>query len=171
VAHYYFDTDPLMRWAESLSTASSARSTSIGGTVEALIRDKHSDCAISEITLAEFHNHVYAYRRDSAAPHFDDAWVENVQPSLMRWIAAGQLMVLSQIPSAIEKAIIYVSAATREHRARFKTWDAVHLHYASNWARECGDVVIIVTNDPDFQAVLDIYPAFRRFVSLRDPTT
>lgn len=54
--HYYFDTDPLLRWAESQATAPEDRSIRIGAEVSRLIEDSNNVNVISEITLAEFQN-------------------------------------------------------------------------------------------------------------------
>jgi len=171
VTAYYFNTNPLVSWAESKAPSPDPRSSKIGRCVEQLVNDPASITAVSEITLVEFHNKLCDHWRASETPQYDSAWADSVQAELMRWIADGQLVVLNQPPKLIEKAIAYVTFATREHGRRLKAWDAVHLFHASDWARDQGQKVNLVTSDADFPSILDVYPEFKEFVNILDPAT
>jgi hypothetical protein len=166
----YFDTDPMMRWAESLVANPIDRSSKIGGVVVGLI-ESAAITAISQITLIELYNLICTYRRgtDASMAQYDDAWIARVEHQLMSWIAGHRLQVLPPSPKAFQEAIRLVVSATTEHGRKFKAWDALHLYEAAQWSRRVGAKVSLYTSDPDFSAFLGLYPAFAEFVTIVDP--
>ena len=86
----------------------------------------------------------------------------------MKWLAERKLTLMKTVPKAMEKAIHYVTSATRDQKPPLRAWDAVHLHYACHLARVRNEQVILVTSDGDFLRVLEEHPGFSRFVSLLD---
>lgn len=168
--YYYLDANPLISWAEAQQSKPDSRTTKIASFVDGLLQDPQAVTATSEIGLAEFYNKICTLCRDSAQPSYDAAWTLGIQTLLMEHLAAGRTIVLSPLPRAIETAITYVMTATREHGRALKAWDAAHLCYAATWSREVTTVVRLVTSDGGFESILQVYPAFTRFVSVVDPS-
>jgi len=168
---YYFDTNTLVYWAESRakSVCDTNVEMKIGTLVERLILDPSVRTAVSEITLAEFHDVICAKWRDGNRPELSEEWADEVESALMKWIEQSRLHVLPMPPKLIEKAMNYVMSVTREKQGGLRAWDAAHTNQAVEWARELGEVVIVVTRDGDFEKLLKIYPEFRRFVNLLNP--
>ena len=169
--HYYFDTNPLLRWAEARTAGRNARCQRIAAEVERLIDDTTNVKAISEITLAEFQNQLSTHERDNAEPSLDSSWHDQCLDTIMGWIVGGHLKVLEPPPNLIEKAMAYVRFATREKSRNFRAWDAAHLYQACHWARSIGTTVQLVTSDEDFRGILDDFPEFQRFVRIYNPDT
>lgn len=167
---YYFDTNTLIYWAEARGGGDSELKK-IGRRVEELVLDSSVRTAVSEITLAEFHDHICAMWRDGNRPELSETWANEVEGDLMRWIRQSLVDVLPLPPKLIEKAMAYVLFATREKQRGLRAWDAAHTYQAVEWARELGEVVVIVTRDRDFERLLEVYPEFRRFIALLDPAS
>lgn len=169
--HVYFDTNPLMRWAEAQVPAPEPRPAKIGLEVEKILGDSTNTCAVSEITLIEFFNNVCIYWRQNEPnkKQYNRAWVVAVQGAFMKWIAEGRLMVLPIYPRLFERAIIYVEAATAEHKSSLRSWDAAHLCSALEWAMALGERVQLVTNNGDMSKFIALYPEFSSSIELYDP--
>ncbi len=113
----------------------------------------------------EFHSNLCGHRRNNVHSDHDDAWFDDVRYILMGWIANGRLEVLAEESRTIETAMSYISLAQEEGK-RLKAWDAVHLCRATQWARDIGERVTVVTGDGDFEAFLSLFPTFREFVEV-----
>jgi hypothetical protein len=164
VSQHYLDANPLMRWAESKAASAAERSVTAGQRVEELIATE-TTAAISEVTLIEFHDNVSAYCRNNKPGDHDGEWLANVQSGLMRWIASGSLLVLAPFPRMFETAMSYITLAQGHDRA-LRAWDAVHLCRATEWARETGVRVTIVTGDADFEEFLELFPKLGDFIEI-----
>jgi len=172
-AAYYLDANTMIAWAESKAKRVDPRAATIGARLEQMIDDSNATVALSEVTLGEFQSHMCIHWRNSHPDfrRYNAAWFENVQGLWMRWVHDGHLIVLDAPPRALEKALVYVTSATREHKRNFRIWDAMHLGYASHWARTLGEKVHLVTSDNDFSKFTDVFPAFKNFVELLDLST
>jgi hypothetical protein len=62
-----------------------------------------------------------------------------------------------------ETAMSYITLARGEGRA-LRAWGAVHLCRATEWARETGEIVTILTGDADFGEFLELFPKLRDFI-------
>jgi len=164
VSQHYLDANPLMRWAEAQASSADQRSITTGQRVDELINGD-TLVAISEVTLIEFHDNVSAYRRNNKPGDHDDAWLSQVQTEVMRWVASGRLGVLAPFPRMFETAMSYITLARGEGRA-LRAWDAVHLCRATEWARETGQRVTILTGDADFGEFLELFPKLHDFVEV-----
>jgi hypothetical protein len=164
LSQHYLDTNPLMRWAESQAASADERNTMAGQRVEELIHSE-ATAAISEITLIEFHDNVCTYCRKNKPGDHDTAWLSKVQHALMTWIADGSLLVLPPFPRMHEMAISYITLALSQGEP-LHAWDAVHLCRATEWARETGGRVTIVTGDADFETFLRLFPKLGDFIDL-----
>lgn len=164
MSQHYCDANPLMRWAEAQASSADERSLAAARRVNELINGD-TPVAISEVTLIEFHNNVCIYRRNNKLGDHDDAWLDQVQTEVMRWIAGGQLTVLAPVPHMFETAMSYITLAQNEGRA-LRAWDATHLCRATEWARETGRMVTILTGDPDFGEFLKLFPKFCDFIEI-----
>jgi hypothetical protein len=161
---HYFDANPLMRWAEAQAASGDDRSITAAARVEEVLV-AGEEIAISEVTLIEYHDNVTAYRRNNKPGDHDDDWLERVQMQPMRWVADGQLHVLTPFPRMFETAMSYITLSHRQGRA-LRAWDAVHLCRATEWARETEGQVTILTGDSDFEAFLELFPKLRDFVAV-----
>ena len=164
---FYLDTNPLMRWAETLAPGSSTRACVIGQRVHDLIGSP-AHVAVSEVTIAELLSNVHTYLRSSEKVEYDDAWMSDVYDRFMAWIGGRHIDVLPTPPHAYRSAITYLEMATREHGRALKAWDAVHIAIATQWARDSSHTVEIVTSDGSFLGFLEVFPAFREFISVVD---
>ncbi len=162
--HYYLDTNPLMRWAESRAESAEGRSIAAGMRVDELINGD-TIVAISEITLIEFHDCACTYCRNNKPGDHDEAWLNGVQRETMTWIADGRLSVLTSLPRMFETAMSYITLALSRGE-RLHAWDAVHIGRATEWARETGAKVTIVTGDPDFQTFVRLFPQLQEFIDI-----
>jgi hypothetical protein len=153
-----------MRWAESEAASAVQRSITAGKRVKELIASD-ATTAISEVTLIELHDNVSAYRRNNQRGDHDGAWLAGVRSELMKWIANGNLLVLAPFPRMFETAMSYITLAQGHGRA-LRAWDAVHLCRATEWARETGVRVNIVTGDADFGEFLELFPILGDFVEI-----
>jgi hypothetical protein len=88
----------------------------------------------------------------------------------MRWIADGQLQVLTPFPRMFETAMSYITLSHRQGRA-LRAWDAVHLCPATEWAREAATQVTILTGDSDFEEFLKLFPKIARLRRSRNDRT
>jgi hypothetical protein len=88
----------------------------------------------------------------------------------MQWIAQGRLTVLAPFPRMFETARSYITLAHGQGRA-LRAWDAVHLCRATEWARETGQMVSILTGDTDFGEFLELFPKLRDFVEVESIST
>jgi hypothetical protein len=161
---HYFDANPLMRWAEAQAASGDQRSIAAARRVDELVGGG-TLVAISEITLIEFHDNVCAYRRNNKPGDHDDAWLSKVQAEVMRWVANGRLGVLAPFPRMFETAMSYITLAQDQGRS-LRAWDAVHLCRATEWARETGQMVTILTGDADFGEFLELFSKFRDFIEI-----
>jgi len=153
-----------MRWAEAQASSADQRSLIAAKRVEELINGA-TLAAISEVTLIEFHTNVCIFRRHNKPGDHDDAWLERVQTEVMRWIANGDLTVLAPTPRMFETAMSYITLAQSKGRS-LRAMDAAHLCRATEWARETGQMVTVLTGDPDFGDFLMLFPRFRDFIEI-----
>ena len=153
-----------MRWAESEAASATERSITAGKRVEELIAGD-TTVAISEVTLIEFHDNVSVYCRNNKPGDHDAAWLAKVQSGMMRWISDRSLLVLAPFPRMFETAMSYITLAQGNGRA-LHAWDAVHLCRATEWARETGEKVTIVTGDADFGEFLELFPRLGDFIEI-----
>jgi hypothetical protein len=153
-----------MRWAEAQAASAVERSVKAAARVEELINGD-GVIAISEITLVEYHDNISAYRRNNKPGDHDDVWLAGVQSELMQWIADGRIQVLAPFPRMFETAMSYITLAHSRGRA-LRAWDAVHLCRATEWARETGVQVTILSGDSDFAEFLELFPKLCDFVDL-----
>ena len=161
---HYCDANPLMRWAEAQAASADQRSITAAERVIELVNGS-TLVAISEVTLIEFHDNVNAHRRNNKPGDHDDVWLDRVQIGVMRWIANGQVVVLAPFPRMFETARSYITLAQSKGRA-LRAWDAVHLCRATEWARETGQTVTILTGDADFGKFLELFPKLRDFIEI-----
>jgi hypothetical protein len=168
----YLDANPLMRIAESDGAPPEHRSLRIEANVTPLIESADIVTAISQVSILEVHTNACKYVRQTEADfqRYDDAWLDRTMSQLMEWISGGSLIVRQAPPNVMLKAIAIVERATREARRNLRSWDAVHLIYACQWAREEGRQVELVSNNGDFRAFLDTFPEFASLVNLVDPS-
>lgn len=164
MALYYFDTNPLMRWAEAQSQWADSRNRTAAQRVEELVQGQEQ-LAMSEVTLIEYHDRICRHKRDSKLSEYDAAWLGSVQAGVMQWVAAGRLTILEPTPRMFETAMFYISLAQTQERS-LKAWDAAHLCRAMEWAREAEERVTILTGDGDLRALLDLFPKFRDYVDI-----
>lgn len=167
--YYYFDTCPLLRWAERRAGDTQSRCVSIAEETESIINSTENISAISEITLIEFHNYLCIWERDTAKASYTQQWADDTWLALMQWIMDDRLIVKNQPPKLVESALTYIKYATREKGRGFKAWDATHLFQAYCWARELNSIVFFVTTDEGFRRILDDYPVFSKYVIRCDP--
>jgi hypothetical protein len=164
MGQHYLDANPLMRWAEAQATSADERSTTAAARVEELISGDDT-IAISEVTLIEYHDNISVYRRNNKPGDHDDDWLARSRTQPMQWIADGRLTVLAPFPRMLDTAMSYISLAQGQGRA-LRAWDAVHICRATEWARETGEPVSIVTGDSDFEEFLALFPKLRDFVKV-----
>lgn len=167
--YYYFDTCPLLRWAERCAGKTQTRCVSIAEETERIITSTANISAISEITLIEFHNYLCTWERDTARAAYTSRWADDTWSKLMQWIMDDRLIVLNQPPKLVESALTYIRYATREKGRGFKAWDAAHLFHAYYWARVLNSIVFLITTDEGFRRILDDYPEFSKYVIRYDP--
>lgn len=170
--HAYFDANPLISWAETRTGHGSQDEKRVATRVDDLITSPVVT-AISELTLIELHDVMCKKVRETEHHllHLDSAWFDTARNELMTLVTNTDLLVLPTPPKLFERAITLIDMMTRDHQRKFRAWDAAHLHLVSEWSRDLGEPVTLVTSDADFQGMLDLYPEFRRTVHLLDPLT
>ena len=124
--------------------------------------------AVSEITITEFLNSICTYRRKTEPEYSgcDQEWYQDVRNQVMEWIRSGDLEVLSTEPGLFRRGMNLVEDVTREFRRNFRCWDATHTVIAVDWARQIHRQVRLVSLNGDFGTLLELYPAFGRFIRL-----
>ncbi len=168
MSYYYLNTNPFVKWAETKAGSSDHRVRKIGEFTERLMSNPAAVRVVSEITIAEVLSRICILWR-SPDKSCDQAWAQGVQDQLMTWISDGRIEVLPLPSKVIEKAVLYVITATREHARNLRSWDAAHLYHAAEWSKRIGQKVNMVTNDSDFQKILEVYPEFAAYVEIVDP--
>jgi hypothetical protein len=165
----YLDTNPLMRWVESIGDESDTYSRRIGDRLLEVF-EATDDLAVSEMTLIEFYNNVCKYWRQNEPDKrvFDRAWALGSFDQLMSRIHDGTIRVLPPNARSFRLALTWVTAATREHGRAFQVSDGIHLAEATAWARHLGTKVRLITSDPDFGSLFEVFPEFATLVELAD---
>ncbi len=171
MAFFYFDANPLLRWAEAQASDADARCKRIAGEVNRLITHADNINAISEITIVEYQSNLFNWNRDSKKTQFDLEKVEHCFNQLMLWIDQGKIEVLKQPAKLIEKSIAYIRTAAIEKACSLRSWDALHLCQACDWAKKTRAIVNIVTNDPAFYKFIEVFPGFTAHVIIYNPET
>jgi predicted nucleic acid-binding protein len=168
----YLDTSALVRWACGIAGSPETRDQRGKQRLEILIPGGNH-VATCPVTLAEYTDVVNTLLRDQEGwkTAVDETAVDKAEAQLMAWLASDQLRIRPLGPRAFEMGMSYVAAASRDHGRKLKAWDAIHLAEAVRWARESANEVIIVTTDGDFAGFLDVFPEFKDYVRLVDPTT
>jgi hypothetical protein len=155
-----------MRLAEARSADGDERSRRIGKEVERILSENGAISAVSEVTLAELWSNLYVYSRDAKWPSCDQAWVDAVESEVLRWIDDDVVLVLPPLPRIVEWALVQVAAATREHGRNLRAWDAIHLGYATHWARDTGEQVRLVSSDKSIVGFVEVFPEFAGLIQL-----
>lgn len=171
MAFFYFDANPLLRWAEKQYLVVSPSCERIASEVERIITNSNIINAISEITIVEYQSNLFNFERDSSKPQFDLDKVDRCFHQLMVWIAQGRIEVLEQPPKLIEKAMAYIRTAAVEKACSLRAWDAVHIYQSCEWAKTTGALVNIVTNDPAFYKFIKTFPEFASHLRIYNPET
>ena len=143
----YYDTNPLVRWAEAMAPGANDRCTAIGALLDSDLGRTQLLRAFSEITVAELHTTVMTHVRDDAASQYDMPWASTVMTSVFAWIEDGRVLVLPPDPKLVEKALALVAMGTRDYGIPLRAWDAAHIVQAAAWARSLGGPVEFVTGD------------------------
>jgi hypothetical protein len=166
----YLDTSALVRMAESNVLHPSDRNQHAGQPVISLCGDPKRIAGLSDLTIIEFHNALASDWRTAGADYneYDQAWVESAQMKVMGMVANGSLTFRRVPPQAAEQAIALVTLATRDHGNGLRTWDAMHLITAAEWAHELTHKVELWTTDTDFGRFVDLFPHFQQFVQIRN---
>jgi hypothetical protein len=138
--------------------------------VQGICDDVEKVIAVSALTLIEFHNALASTWRNEqpAYQQYDQSWVQESSVEVMEFVASGRFMIIPNPPSAPDHAIALVRLATREFNNGLRAWDAVHLITATAWAYKLGFAVDLWTSDKDFGSFVDLFPHFKRFVSVVD---
>lgn len=163
---FYFDAEPLLHRADACVASPDPRCGHIGAKVDTILTDKSATRAMSEVTVGEYWSQVCIRWRDGNRRQHDRAWAEAAQGTIMKWIQSGVITVLPIHSRAMDWALTQVRAATSEQSRNLRAWDAVHLAYATKWARESGQKVEIVTGDRAFAGFLEVFPGFQQFVEI-----
>jgi len=171
MAFYYFDANPLLRWAETQASGADTSCTKIAGEVNRLIANSDNINAISEVTIIEYQSTLFNWYRDSEKSQFDLEKAHYCFNQLMVWIDQGRIEVLELPSKWIEKALAYIRTAAIEKAGSLRSWDAAHLFQACGWAKKTGAIVNIVTNDPAFYKFIKVLPEFAAHVKIYNPKT
>jgi hypothetical protein len=166
----YIDACALMLVTESHTAGCTARSSSLGPIIEAVIDDRGNEVAMSSLTLTEFQN-TAARKVRSTSPEdasCNAAWSSDAVLGVMRRVADGGLRVIDRSERIDRQAAMLTHLAARDHRRAFKVWDAVHLLTAASWAHAAGTEVELLTADSDFDNFVALYPRFGTFVRVRN---
>lgn len=171
MAFYYFDANPLLRWAETQASGADKSCIRIAEEVNRLIANSDNINAISEVTIIEYQSNLFDWNRDSEKPQFDLEKVQYCFNQLMVWISQGRIEVLELPSQLMEKALAYIRAAAIEKACSLRSWDASHLCQACDWAKKTRAIVNIVTNDPAFYKFIKVFPEFTAHVKIYNPAT
>jgi hypothetical protein len=171
MAFYYFDANPLLRWAETQALGADKRCITIAGEVSRLITNSDNTNAISEVTIIEYQSNLFNWYRNSEKPQFDLGKAHYCFNQLMVWIDQGRIEVLELPSKWAERALAYIRTAAMEQAGSLRSWDAAHLFQACDWAKETRALVNIVTNDPVFRKFIKVFPEFAAHVRIYDPAT
>lgn len=125
---------------------------------------------MSELTIIESHDVLSKLLRSTDAPQFNNAWFEQSLNRIMGLLASRRVTVIAPPPKAAEHALVLVTIASRDHGAKLKAWDAVHIITAAGWARALGQRVTVVTADRDFQRFFDLQGHFSTLLDLEQVT-
>lgn len=156
----YLDTSALMRRAESIASAPTARNALIRPVLEGIIADQTRRLGCSELTLLEFHTNVTTNLLRSSDPQFDQDWWDDAIGQLMADLASGRIQVLEAPPKAAEHVMSLVTVATGALGRKLRAWDAMHAVVAARWAEESGETVTILTTDSDFDVAINVMAGF-----------
>ena len=169
MSFFYFNANPLLRWAEAQVSVASPSCKRIAEEVNRIIENSNNINAISEITIAEYQSKLFDWERDNSKVEFDLNKADECLHQLMKWIDNAQIEVLRQPHKLIEKAMAYTRSAAVEKACSLRAWDAAHLFQACDWAKTTGAIVNIVTNDKAFYKFIEVFPEFTAFVKIYDP--
>jgi hypothetical protein len=166
----YCDTSAILDWLESSASKPTSKAAICGPRLVRILRSEGVTAGIGELTIIETLNAVHTAWRDTDRKKaaYDGDWARESQASLLEAVAARTFQVLKYGPADMEHALMLVTQMTEWHRRDFRAWDAVHLRLAVQWSRETDEPVQLVTSNGDFEAFLDLHPAFRRHIDLVD---
>lgn len=166
----YLDASALARRAEADGTSPSVRSAHCGALVQAAYDDPDRLIGLSRLTLVEFHNAVAITWRNTDPPYqqYGQPWADAAMVSAMAMVASGRFQLVPTPPQAEDHGIALVRLATREYKNGLHAWDAVHLITATTWGHALGTPVELWTSDKGFGKFVELFPHFKRFVSIVD---
>ncbi len=173
MGHFYLEPTALVDWAVGRASAAPAPQQAASAGIDRLVHDPSASCAVAEVGLVEVHTSLckYLMKTEPDFRAYDGPWMDACLEDVMTWLAAGHVQMLPHAPGLFETAMRHVTAATREHGRKFRSWDALHLAHAVWWARSIGSMVTVVTDDSAYATFLGLYPVFGRFVQLQSPST
>jgi hypothetical protein len=167
---YYLDACTTAGWCCASVAEALPIDVACGAIVDGLLARDDSVIGVSELTILESHNVLSRLLRSTDAPHFDNAWFEGSLDRIMAHLASRRVTVIASPPKAAEHALVLVTVASRDHRAKLKAWDAVHIITAAGWARALGERVTVVTADGDFRRFFDLRGHFSALLDLQQVT-
>lgn len=143
-----------------------------GRVLDQLLADADVVVALSELTLVETHDVLSKLLRstDPSTSQYDVAWFEQALGRVMALLGSRRVEVVASPPKAAEHALVLVTVASRDHGAKLKAWDAVHIITASGWARSLQNRVALVTADSDFEKFLALEGHFSALLDLEQIT-
>jgi hypothetical protein len=167
----YFDANPVVYWALGKAGSPTMPEKVCAEAFDRLIAGRDS-LACSPLTIAEATSTLWSIVRSGKKDlaYFTEDSANRAVDDLMALIGRGRIKVNNLKPRAFEVGIAIVTAGTREHGRAFKTWDAIHLYEACQWARTLGREVTIATSDSDFSNIIATFPEFARYASVLDLT-
>ena len=163
----YLDTSVIVSWATASVSPSEPIDSRARTRVNELLALPSCEVAVSELTLIEYTNKVYTLWRAPERQQLDESWAEESISALMGKIADRRLQVVQTPPKAAEHALTLVKMATRDRRANFRAWDAVHLINATSWAlTRDPPSTLLVTTDSDFRKFVEHYQGFKAYIEI-----